>query len=127
MSSKLSFTSQEKYAIYKVAKMMAEADGVVLYEEIKSIEEEMPKFGVTPNEYDEIIVSGEKTAAIDAFISIHAMDEKKKKLVSSFLGYFLSVDQDIDDSELALWTFIVKVCNLPKMNVRQAVEIYKSF
>ena len=127
MSSKLLFNQEEKSAVYKVAKMMAEADGVVLHEEIRSIEEEMPKFGVTPDEYDSIIVSGEKTEAIDAFVTIHAMDEKKKKMVSSFLGYFLSVDQDIDDSELALWAFIVNVCNLPKMNVRQAVEIYKSF
>ena len=127
MSSKLLFDQEEKSAVYKVAKMMAEADGVVLHEEIRSIEEEMPKFGVTPDEYDSIIVSGEKTEAIDAFVTIHAMDEKKKKMVSSFLGYFLSVDQDIDDSELALWAFIVNVCNLPKMNVRQAVEIYKSF
>ena len=127
MSAKLLFNQEEKSAVYKVAKMMAEADGVVLHEEIRSIEEEMPKFGVTPDEYDSIIVSGEKTEAIDAFVTIHAMDEKKKKMVSSFLGYFLSVDQDIDDSELALWAFIVNVCNLPKMNVRQAVEIYKSF
>ena len=127
MSAKLLFNQEEKSAVYKVAKMMAEADGVVLHEEIKSIEEEMPKFGVTPDEYDSLILSGEKMAAIDAFVILHAMDEKKKKMVSSFLGYFLSVDQDIDDSELALWIFIVKVCNLPKMNVRQAVEIYKSF
>lgn len=127
MSAKLLFNQEEKSAVYKVAKMMAEADGVVLHEEIRSIEEEMPKFGVTPDEYDNLIVSGEKMTAIDAFVILHAMDEKKKKMVSSFLGYFLSVDQDIDDSELALWTFIVKVCNLPKMNVRQAVEIYKSF
>ena len=127
MSTKLLFNQQEKYAVYKVAKMMAEADGVVLHEEIKSIEEEMPKFGVTPDEYDSIIVSGEKMEAIDAFVIIHAMDDKKKKMISSFLGYLLSVDQDIDDAELALWTFMVKVCNLPKMNVRQAVEIFKSF
>lgn len=127
MSTKLLFNQQEKYAVYKVAKMMAEADGVVLHEEIKSIEEEMPKFGVTPEEYDNIIATGEKIETIDALTTIHAMDEKKKKLISSFLGYILSVDQDIDDAELALWTFIVKVCNLPKMNVRQAVEIYKSF
>lgn len=127
MSSKLSFTLQEKYAVYKVAKMMAEADGVVLHEEIKSIEAEMPKFGVLENEYDDIIIHGEKMPAIESFISIHKMDDKKKKLISSFLGYLVSVDHDIDDAEMALWTFIVKVCNLPKMNIRQAVEIYRNY
>lgn len=127
MSSKLLFTYQEKCSVYKVAKMMAEADGVVLHEEIKSIEAEMPKFGVTENEYDNLIIQGEKTSAIDALVTIHSMDEKKKKLISSFLGYFISVDHDIDDAELALWTFIVKVCNLPKMNIRQAIEIYNNF
>lgn len=127
MNTKLLFTYPEKCAIYKVAKMMAEADGVVLHEEIQSIETEMPKFGVSESEYDDLIVQGEKTSSIDALVTIHSMDEKKKKLVSSFLGYLVSVDHDIDDTELALWTFIVKVCNLPKMNVRQAVEIYRNF
>lgn len=127
MSVKLSFTHQEKCSVYKVAKMMAEADGVVLHEEMLSIETEMPKFGVSEDEYDELIVHGEKTSSIDALITIHSMDEKKKKLISSFLGYMVSIDDDIDDTELALWTFIVKVCGLPKMNVRQAVEIYRNF
>lgn len=127
MNSKLLFSYQEKCAVYKVAKMMVEADGVVLHEEIKSIEKEMPNFGVSEEEYDNLVVHGEKTLSIDALVSIHAMDDKKKKLISSFLGYLVSVDHDIDDTELALWTFIVKVCNLPKMNVRQAIEIYKNF
>ena len=127
MSTKLLFTYLEKCAVYKVAKMMAEADGVVLHEEIQSIEEEMPKFGVSKEEYEALVVDGENTASIEALVTIHSMDEKKKKLVSAFLGYILSVDQDIDDTELALWTFFVKVCNLPKMNVRQAVEIYRNF
>lgn len=127
MSQKLLFSEKEKIAIYKVAKMMAEVDGVVLHEEIKSIEEEMPIFGVTDSEYDSLIITGEKQEAIDAFVVIHAMDDKKKKLISSFLGYFISVDNDIDDAELALWSFIIKVCNLPKMNIRQAEEFYKTF
>ena len=127
MNTKLLFSYPEKCAVYKVAKMMAEADGVVLHEEIQSIEEEMPRFGVCKEEYQTLVVDGEKTSSIEALVTIHSMDDKKKKLVSSFLGYILSVDQDIDDTELALWTFIVKVCNLPKMNVRQAVEIYRNF
>ena len=127
MSQKLLFSEKEKIAIYKVAKMMAEVDGVVLHEEIKSIEEEMPRFGVVDSEYDNLIIAGERIEAIDAFTVIHSMDDKKKKLISAFLGYFISVDNDIDDAELALWAFIVKVCNLPKMNIRQAEEFYKTF
>lgn len=127
MSSKLLFTEKEKYAIYKVAKMMAEVDGVVLHEEVRGIEEEMANFGVKMDEYDSTIIEGEKMEAIEAFVVIHAMDAKKKKIISSFLGYFISIDNDIDDAELALWAFIIKVCNLPKMNIRQAEEFYKTF
>lgn len=127
MSKKLTFNDRERTAIYKVAKMMAEVDGVVLHEEIQSIEEAMLVFGVDKDAYEEIIISGEKIEAIEALVVIHSMDDKKKKIISSFLGYFISVDNDIDDAELALWVLIIKVCNLPKMNIRQAEEMYKAY
>ena len=116
----------EKQAIYKVAKMMAEADGVVLHEELKSIEVEMGKLNVVGEDYDKLILSGEKMETIDALSILHKMNPENKKYVSAFLGYFISVDDDIDDAELALWAFIIKVCNLPKMNIRQAVDIYRN-
>ena len=124
---KIQFTQSESLAIYKVAKMMAEADGVVLHKELKGIEDEMAKLNIVGEDYDKIVLAGEKLPAIDALVTLSKMEDQKKKYVSSFLGYFISVDDDIADAELALWTFIVKVANLPKMNIRQAVEIYSRF
>lgn len=121
------FTNEEILAIYKVAKMMAEADGVVLHKELKEIENEMAKLKVTGENYDKVVLSGEKLPAIDALVILSKMEEQKKKYVSSFLGYFISVDDDIADVELALWTFIIKVAELPKMNIRQAIDIYCHF
>lgn len=122
---KLEFNNNEICAIYKVAKMMAEADGVVFHEELKGIEDEMTKLGVNGTDYDKVVLGGERLEAIEAFSIIHDMDIQKKKYVSAFLGYFISVDDDIADAEMALWSFIIQVCNLPKMNIRQAVDIYR--
>ena len=124
---KIQFTKNEIVAIYKVAKMMAEADGVVLHQEMRGIEEEMSKLNFVEEEYNKVVIDGEKTSAIDALVVLSKMEDIKKKYVSSFLGYFISIDDDIADVELALWTFIVNVANLPKMNIRQAVEIYRGF
>ena len=124
---KIQFTKNEIVAIYKVAKMMAEADGVVLHQEMRGIEEEMSKLNIVGEEYNKVVIDGEKTSAIDALVVLSKMEDIKKKYVSSFLGYFISIDDDIADVELALWTFIVNVANLPKMNIRQAVEIYRGF
>ncbi len=122
---KLVFNYKEKTAIYKVAKMMAEADGIVLHQETKSIEDEIRKMGDI--KYEKLLCDGEKLETIDALRIIYGMDALKKKFISSMLGYFISVDDDIADAEMALWTFIIKVCNLPKMNIRQAIAIYKTF
>ena len=127
MKMKIQFTKNEIVAIYKVAKMMAEADGVVLHQEMRGIEEEMSKLNFVEEEYNKVVIDGEKTSAIDALVVLSKMEDIKKKYVSSFLGYFISIDDDIADVELALWTFIVNVANLPKMNIRQAVEIYRGF
>lgn len=127
MKMKIQFTKNEIVAIYKVAKMMAEADGVVLHQEMRGIEEEMSKLNIVEEEYNKVVIDGEKTSAIDALVVLSKMEDIKKKYVSSFLGYFISIDDDIADVELALWTFIVNVANLPKMNIRQAVEIYRGF
>lgn len=106
---------------------MAEADGVVLHKELEGIAEEMANLGLTGEGYDKAIVTGEKMTAIDALVIINKMDGSKKKYVSSFLGYFIAIDDDIADVEMALWTFIIKITNLPKMNIRQAVDIFKHY
>lgn len=124
---KLTFTKDEVLAIYKMAKMMAEADGVVLHKELEEISYEIQKIGLDEIKYEEIIVAGEKMASIEALNIAFKMDEAKKKFLSVFLGYLIAVDDDVDDSELALWTFIIKVANLPKMNIRQAVDLYHRY
>ena len=124
---KIEFTLDEKYAIYKVAKMMAEADGVVLHKELEGIAEGMSSLGLVGEAYDNAIVAGEKMAAINALSKIEAMEEEKKKFVSSFLGNLIAIDGDVADAEMALWAFIIKVADLPKMNIRQALDIFKRY
>ncbi|HBH09229.1 MAG TPA: hypothetical protein DDX40_07505 [Rikenellaceae bacterium] len=124
---KIDFTLEEEFAIYKVAKMMAEADGVVLHKELEGIAECMASLGLTGEAYDKVVVSGEKMATIEALSRIEKMGEEKKKFVSSFLGNLIAIDGDVADVEMALWAFIIKAADLPKMNIRQAVDIFKRY
>ena len=55
------------------------------------------------------------------------LDAEQKKFVSSMLGTIRSSDGDIDDTELELWRNICNKCDLPIMNIRQAINIFQSF
>ena len=53
---KFQFTKDEALAIYKVAKMMAEADGVVLHKELKGIEDGMDRLSIKGEEFDHVVL-----------------------------------------------------------------------
>lgn len=118
---KLEFEHNEIIAIYKVAKMMADADGVYLFEEKECIVEEMHRLGI--ENLETIVLDNENLKTLDAFIIIDRFSFESKKYVSAFLGKLMSVDGDIADIELALWRFICQVCNLPIMTNRQALNL----
>lgn len=118
---KLEFEYNEIIAIYKVAKMMADADGVYLNEEKECIVEEMQRLGI--ENLETIVLDNENLKTLDAFIIIDKFSFESKKYVSAFLGKLMSVDGDIADIELALWRFICQVCNLPIMTNRQALNL----
>lgn len=122
---KFNFSNDQTVAVYKLTRMMAESDGVVVHKEIQGIDDEMLKLGVKQDELDALVKASESMLEIDALLIISKMDDFQKKYVASFLGYFISIDDDINDTELALWTFIKIVARLPKMNIRQAIDIYK--
>lgn len=121
-------TSKELEAIYKVADLMVFADGKVLQEEVATVEEAMYKAGVANlREQETIKVNALKMSDAECYGVLAFLDDEQKKFVSSMLGAISSSDGDIDDAELELWRDICNKCDLPRMNNRQAINLFQAF
>lgn len=125
MTSK--FKSHEMYAVYKVASMMANADGVIYPDEVKIISDEMESLGVKSDKDKKILEdNGKIMRPLDALNIISNLTEDQKKHINAFFGSIISIDGDIDDAELALWRLVGELCELPKMSVRQAINLFSN-
>ena len=121
----LSFKSEELFAIYKVASMMANADGVVYPDEERCISDEMEHLGAaTPEERKNVENNGLSMKPLAAMNIISGFNDEQKKYINAFLGNIISIDGDIADAELALWRLVGELCDLPKMSVRQAINLF---
>ena len=118
---KFNLSKEQKAAIYKVAEMMANADGIVRPEEITGIEHALPLLGIADIKAAEM--ESKNMPPLESLNIISKLEQEVKKYVSACLGYVLSIDGDIDDSELALWRFLSELCDLPKMTNRQAISL----
>ena len=119
------FKSEELFAIYKVASMMANADGVVYPDEEKCISDEMAHLGVaTPEESKSVEDNGLAMKPLAAMNIISDFNNEQKRYINAFLGSIISIDGDIADAELALWRLVGELCDLPKMSVRQAINLF---
>ncbi len=117
------FTTNEKKAIFKVAKMMMVADDRVDAAEIVFSAMVVELIGGM-NEGD--MVSSNAMANDQALRIISDMDYAEKRLVAAILGTMMSIDGDINGTELAIWKLISSCCNLPGMTTLEASEIIKN-
>lgn len=122
------FNHVEFVSIYKAADLMVKADERILEEETATVEEAMTKAGVeSPAELEIIKKEANDLSREECIGYIAFFDYEQKKFVSSMLGAICSSDGDIDDRELELWRKLCDKCDLPYMNNRQAINIFKSF
>lgn len=112
------FTSNEKLAIIRVADMMIRADGKSEPIELLGCAAVLQKINITPTECDK----ANSFSGMDALWSIYRMDNEKKKFVCAFLGYLMTIDGDVDHTELALWNLISSLCELPTMTTGEAIK-----
>ena len=117
------FTNQELAAILRLAHAMANADGKVTQDETDVIVHEMARLGVAPNNAKLIAGIGEQMPYSECCQIVSNMTADEKKYVTAFLGTLICVDGDIDDSEMKLWAFISSMCDLPTMNILEAIQI----
>ena len=121
----LNFKSEELFAIYKVANMMANADGVVYPDEERCISDEMAHLGAsTLEDKKNVEDNGLAMKPLVAMNIIAGFNDDQKKYINAFLGNIISIDGDIADAELALWRLVGELCDLPKMSVRQAINLF---
>lgn len=121
----LNFNSEDLFAIYRIASMMANADGVVYPDEERCISDEMAYLGaVTSDERKNVEENGTKMKPLTALNIIEHFNAEQKKYINAFLGNIISIDGDIADAELALWRLVGELCDLPKMSVRQAINLF---
>lgn len=122
------FTVEELVAIYKAADLMVLADGKRMPEESVSVLEAMEKAGVqSAKKLNQIKQKALQMDEKECHGILAFFDFEQKKFVSSMLGAISSSDGDIADEELKLWRDLCEKCDLPYMNNRQAIDIFKSF
>lgn len=119
----MTFTNQELAAILRLAHAMAKADGKITNEETQIIAFELSRFGVDHNKARIIAEIGDKISYGEACQIISNMTAEEKKYVTAYLGTLICADGNIDDSEMKLWSLISAICELPTMNVIEAVQI----
>ena len=117
------FTNQELPAILRLAHAMANADGKITNEETQMIVLEMKRFGVDVNNARLIAEIGDKMPYGECCQIVSNMTAEEKKYVTAFLGTLICADGDVDDSEMKLWSLISTLCDLPTMNIFEAVKI----
>jgi len=117
------FNGLEISAITKLAKAMVMADGKVKKIEIAVMTNELQRFGVQGDQLQTLLAAGDAMEMTQAMAVVSGLDYQHKKYVSAYLGTIMAADMDIDDTEMALWRLISTLCELPTMNVQEALEI----
>ncbi len=112
------FTNQEKIAIVKVAVMMEGADGDCDIRETIVNWRTFEQLKIT----SENIEAAKKMSTLEAFSIIGNMLPSEKEFVAAFLGSLIMADHDVDDRELTLWRFISSMCQLPTMDIKEALD-----
>ena len=117
------FTNQELAAILRLAHAMANADGKVTNEESQIIAIELSRFGVDAKRAMQIADIGDKMSNAEACQIVSKMTSEEKRYVAAYLGTLVVADRNIEDSEMKLWSLISVLCDLPTMNIMEAVQI----
>ena len=117
------FTNQELAAILRLAHAMANADNKITSEETLVIVNEMSRFGIDQNKGRLIGEMGANMSYVECCQVVSKMTAEEKRYVTAFLGTLICVDGDIKDSEMKLWSLMSALCDLPTMNIMEAVQI----
>ena len=117
------FTKKELSAIFKMATVIANADGNISQEETALMALELVRFGVKEDESQDIMKEGLKLPPAEACLIISQMTGEEKRYVTAYLGTMICADGKIQDSEMKTWALTSKICGLPTMSIGEALKI----
>lgn len=122
----MKFSTKEFSAVLHLSKAMILADGKVEPIELAVIAKEFKRFVVGSVQTDVLLHNADNMEFAEAVATVSIMNQENKRYVAAFLGTIMTVDMNISDSEMALWKLISTLCDLPTMNVKEAVSIMAS-
>lgn len=120
----MTYSGKELAALVGMAINMAAADGQVDKTEREVIVKELANFGVDGFQAAQILMKAKDMEASESIETISQMDIEQKKYVTGFLAAIMIADGNIEDSEVSLWKFVSMICNLPTMDLAEALEFW---
>lgn len=119
------FTNQELAAIFRMATVVAGADGNISNEETALMALELLRFGVSEEKSQVIMKEALALSPAEACVIISKMTNEEKRYVTAYLGTMICADGKIEDSEMRAWALTSKICSLPTMSLSDAIEILR--
>ena len=119
----MTFSGFQLTAILKLAKAMVFADGKVTAEESVILVSEFSRFGVPSDNFNVMLNESDKMKASEALAIVASLTNSQKKHVCGYLAAVMTAD-GVDETELALWSFISTIAQLPTMTIQEAVEFW---
>ncbi|MGM9746585.1 MAG: TerB family tellurite resistance protein [Paludibacteraceae bacterium] len=124
----MTFTQNEMVAIFKLAKLMAAADGKVTNDERATIFTDLASFGVASNSLQSTMLEkmADEMEPTKAITIVANMTTEEKKYVCGYMAAVMVADGDIDATEQALWTLVSTLASFPTMNIAEAITFWKN-
>lgn len=123
----MTFTKEEMIAIFKLAKMMALADGKVTQAERDCIFTDLQSFGVKGNTLESVAIeeAAKEMDPANAIRVVAAMTKEEKKYVCGYMAAVMISDGNIDEKEKSLWALVSLLAGFPTMNIHEAVSFWQ--
>ena len=109
-------------ALSKLGAMIAVSDGNGDENEKLFLVKELVSFQLSSDEVLSVVEMGESMEASEALAIVGAMDNVQKMEACAFLGAMIAQDGKIDEKEVALWSLISQLCDLPTISIKEALD-----
>ncbi len=122
----MQFTGLQLSSLIKMAMSIASADGKFLDEEKAAIILGMAEFGLDKEGVTGCLIVARDMEPAQALGVLSGMSTEQKKYATGYLAFVMAADGDVDDSEVKMWQLISTIAGFPTMNIKEALDFWKS-
>ncbi len=119
----MNLTGNQLAALMYVAKEVVNVDQVVTDEESAVFTNVFSKFGLDSEERTLLIEAAQNYDAEDAIEVVKNLGPDQKEFASAIVTLLIAADGELADSELDVYTNLLKVCGLPYLTIERAIEV----